>query len=47
MPMKELKVLRDKLTRATRCVEFHPHPDLQMVDDAFFKILDDPDDADD
>lgn len=47
MPTKELKVLRDKLTRATRSVEFRPHPDLQMVDDAFFKILADPDDADD
>lgn len=44
MPPRETKVLREKLFRATTCIDYRPHPDLDHVDDAFFKVLDDIDD---
>ena len=43
MPSREHKVLREKLMRATACVDYRPHPDLDHVDDAFFKVLMDMD----
>ena len=39
MPAREHKVLREKLMRATTSVDYRPHPDLDHVDDAFFKVL--------
>lgn len=42
MPGKEFKILKEKLMRATMSVDERPHLDLEMIDDAFFKILVDP-----
>ena len=28
--------------KATNCVDERPHPDLEMIDDAFMRILVDP-----
>ena len=43
MPAREHKILREKLMRATTSVDYRPHPDLDHVDDAFFKVLMDVD----
>ena len=42
-PTREFKLLKEKLMRATQCVDERPHPDLEMIDDAFMRILVDPD----
>ena len=44
MPSKEHRILKEKLMRATTSVDYRPHPDLENVDDAFFKVLVDLDD---
>lgn len=41
-PNREFKVLKEKLMKATNCVEERPHGDLEMIDDAFMRILIDP-----
>ena len=46
MPAKEFKILKEKLMRATMSVDERPHLDLEMIDDAFFKILVDPEELD-
>lgn len=40
---REFKQLRDKLLRATSGVIERPDPDLEHVDDAFFRFMQDPD----
>jgi hypothetical protein len=40
---RETRQLRDKLVRATAGIQERPDPDLEHVDDAFFKFLLDPD----
>ena len=39
MPSREFKTLKEKLMRASAVVDYRPHPDLEHVDDAFFKVL--------
>lgn len=41
-PNREFKVLKEKLMKATNCVDERPHMDLEMIDDAFMRILVDP-----
>ena len=45
-PAREFKTLKEKLMRATGCVGERPHPDLEMIDDAFMRIMVDPDEED-
>ena len=46
MPGSDLRILREKLLNATDGVQMRPHPDLEHIDNAFFKIMLDPDEAD-
>lgn len=43
---REFKQLREKLLRATNGVTERPDPDLEHVDDAFFRFMQDPDEID-
>lgn len=45
-PVREFKILKEKLMKAASCVTEHPHSDLEMIDDAFMRILIDPDEED-
>jgi len=45
-PAREFKVLKEKLMKATSCVGERPHSDLDMIDDAFMRIMVDPDEED-
>ena len=45
MPASDLRVLREKLLNATTSVHVRPHPDLEHIDNAFFKILLDPEES--
>ena len=45
-PTREFKVLKEKLMKATVCITERPHPELEMIDDAFMRILVDPDEED-
>lgn len=41
-PTREFKILKEKLMKATNCVEERPDQDLEMIDDAFMRIVIDP-----
>ena len=45
MPASDLRFLREKLLNATTSVQMRPHPDLEHIDNAFFKILLDPEES--
>lgn len=43
---RDFKQLKEKLLRATQGVTERPDPDLEHVDDAFFRFMQDPDEID-
>ena len=45
-PQRDFRILNEKLMKATNCVRERPHPDLEMIDDAFMRIMVDPDEVD-
>lgn len=45
-PATPFKILKEKLMKAANCVDYRPHPDLQLIDDAFMRIMVDPDEED-
>ena len=45
MPTKEIRILKEKLMSAAASIDIRPHPDLEQIDYAFFKILLDPEEA--
>jgi len=45
-PARELRVLKERLMKATGCIEQRPHPDLASIDDAFMRVMIDPDEED-
>ena len=42
-PQREFKALKEKLMKCTMCVGERPHSDLELIDDAFMRIMVDPD----
>jgi len=40
---RDFKTLREKLLRAANGITERPDPDLENVDDAFFRFMQDPD----
>lgn len=45
-PQRDFRILKEKVMKATNCVTERPHPDLEMIDDAFMRIMVDPDEID-
>ena len=45
-PATPFKILKEKLMKATSSVDYRPHTDLQLIDDAFMRIMVDPDEED-